>query len=325
MQVVDNPDYKEKCMDIPSSLRSTGLVLAFGILSAGCGNSSTTGSGALSLQITDAAVDGAEHVYVQFHGLGIQSASGTRTTLYYCQDSMDPMKTVVSAAACATPAAPKQIDLLALAGGQAEALLEGFTLPSGQYSWIRLMVDTAGIHDSYIVVSGGADYELTIPSGSETGLKLNRGFVVPAGGNADFTMDFDLRKSVTVTGTGDYLLRPTLRMVDNAMVGAITGTVDPSLVTSGCTPAVYVFTGAGITPDDIDGIAPDPVTSANVTLDSGSGKYRYKAAFLEAGDYTIAYTCQAALDDPMIDDKLVTFTGTTSVSVTANTITEHNF
>lgn len=311
-------------MDITSILRQTGALLAFAMLLTGCGGSGSLGTGTLSVQITDAAVDGAEHVYVQFHGLEVQSASGTRTTLYYCQDPMDATKTIVSTSACTTPAAPKQIDLLALTGGLSDTLLNRYTLPAGHYSWIRLMVDTAGIHDTYIVVAGGADYELTIPSGAETGLKLNRGFDVPAGGGANFTLDFDLRKSVTVTGTGDYLLRPTVRMVDNAMVGAIAGTVDPNLITSGCTPAVYTFTGAGVTPDDIDGIAPDPVTTANVTLDSGSGQYVYKAAFLEAGDYTIAFTCQAALDDPMVNDTL-TFTGTASVTVTANTVTQHNF
>ncbi len=53
---------------------------------AGCGGSGGGGSGGattgtLSLQITDAAVDTAEHVYVQFSGLEIQAADGKRTTL----------------------------------------------------------------------------------------------------------------------------------------------------------------------------------------------------------------------------------------------------
>ncbi len=317
-------------MTIPACLKKVGFFLILALLLTGCGSSNGTGStptaspGVLSLQITDATVDSAEHVYVQFRGLELQSSDGMRTALYYCEDPADATKTVVSPTACSTPAAPKQIDLLALNGGQADILLNGYTLPSGHYSWIRLMVDTAGIHDTYIVALGGADSELTIPSGSETGLKLNRGFDVPAGGSASFTIDFDLRKSVVLTGMGDYLLRPTLRIVDNTLVGTISGTVDPSLVPASCTPAIYVFTGAGVTPDDIDGIVPDPVTTAMVKLDSSSGAYRYKAAFLEAGDYTVAYTCQAALDNPITDDAL-TFSGTATVSVMANSNTVHNF
>lgn len=314
-------------MDILSLLKRSVSILAFALLLASCGNSSNmgTGTGALTLRVTDAAVDSALHVYIQFHGLEIQSASGMRTTLYYCQDPMDATKTVVSATACSTPPAPKQLDLLALTGGQADFLLNGYVLPAGHYDWIRLMVDTADPHDSYIVDSGNADHELTIPSGSETGLKLNRGIDVAAGGHADFTIDFDLRKSVHVTGAGEYMLRPTLRLVNSALTGSIAGTVNPLLATAtGCTPAVYVFTGAGVTPDDIDGTPADPVTTALVKLDIGSGEYRYQAAFLEVGDYTVAYTCQAAADDPAVSDTLV-FTGTATVPVTANSTTPHNF
>jgi len=320
-------------MNTPSILKQFGSLALFGAILAiaGCGgsgggSSSAAGTGTLSLQITDAAVDSADHVYVQFSGLEIQSADGKRTTLYYCEDSMNPGNIIVSADACTTPPKSKQIDLLALNGGVVNPLLQSYTLPSGHYEWIRLMVDTAGTLDSYIVVSG-TPYELTIPSGAQTGLKLNGGFDVPAGGGANFTVDFDLRKSVHLSNIG-YMLRPTLRMVNNVMVGSISGTVDQLLVTAGCTPAVYVFAGSGVTPDDIDGIAADPVTSATVKLDN-MGVYRYMAAFLEAGSYTIAYTCDAAADDPMVDNTLnappVNFSGTTTVSVTANTNTVHNF
>lgn len=318
-------------MNNPFSLKRFGSILMFGamLVLAGCGGSGGSSSGAstgtMSLQITDAAVDNADKVFIQFHGIELQAADGTRTTLYYCEDPMDSTKTIVSESACTTPPKPMQIDLLALNGGLAHSLLDGFTLPSGHYSWARLMVDTAGTMDSYIVVAGNP-FELTIPSGPQTGLKVNRGFDVPAGGHADFTIDFDLRKSVHVTGTGVYMLRPTLRMVDNTMVGAIAGTVDPSLIPSGCTPAVYVFSGAGATPDDIDtdNTNPDPVTTASVNTTDGT----YKAAFLEAGDYTVAYTCDAAADDPAVDntaDNTVTFSNTATVTVTANSVTAHNF
>lgn len=311
-------------MKTTTFINLAGTFLTTAALLAGCGDAgSGAGTGKLTLGVTDAPVDNAEHVYIQFHGIELQGG-GTRTTLYYCQDAADASKTVMSSATCTTPAAPKQIDLLALNGGLSDTLLDGYVLPAGDYSWIRLMVDTDAIHDSYIVAMGGTAYELTIPSGSETGLKLNRGFTIPTNGSANFTIDFDLRKSVNLTGTGEYMLRPTLRLADNTLVGAIAGSVAVSSVPSGCTPAVYVFAGAGVTPDDIDGIAAEPVTTATVKLDSISGEYRYKAAFLEAGDYTVAYTCQALADDPVTDD-ILTFTGTSTVSVTANTIATHNF
>jgi len=326
-------------MNTPSILKRFGSVLTLGAILAitSCGdsgdgnNSGNAAPGTLSLQITDGPVETADHVYVQFSGLELQAADGPRTTLYYCQDPADATNPpIVSDTACTTLPAPKQIDLLAQSGGAAEDLLVDFTLPSGRYNWIRLMVDTDAPLDSYIVVYG-MNHELTIPSGAQTGLKLNRGFVVPAGGSADFTIDFDLRKSVHFTGndpaTGEYMLRPTLRLADNGMTGAIAGTVDPSLVPAGCTPAVYVYEGSGVTPDDIDADAntPDPVTTATVKPDPmDNTKYVYKAAFLEAGSYTIAFTCDAAVDDPVVDDTL-TFSGTTTVSVTAGAHAVHNF
>jgi hypothetical protein len=321
---LSKPDGEVKPMKFLRGLKRSGSFALLGAVmaAAGCGGSdSGPGTGTLSLQITDGAVDSAEHVYIQFSGLELQAGGGGRTTLYYCQDPADPAKTILSQVPCTTPPAPKRLDLLALSGGLAETLLNSFTLPAGHYAWIRLMVDTAGTRDSCIVV-GGTEHELTIPSGDETGLKLNRGFDVPDGGSADFTIDFDLRKSVHVTGTGEYLLRPTLRLADNTLAGAIAGTVNAALVPAGCTPAVYVFEGASVTPDDIDGTAPEPVTTATVKLDSGV--YKYKAAFLEAGSYTVAYTCQAALDDPAVNDALV-FSGTATVAVAAKTTTTHDF
>ena len=60
-------------------------------------------------------------------------------------------------------------------------------------------------------------------------------------------------------------MRPTLRIVDDADVGAIAGHVDSALVTEECLPKVYVFSGAGVTPDDIEeanGADADPLVVA---------------------------------------------------------------
>jgi len=304
------------------------LLTGFSFLLAGCGSgggSSGTsgGSGTLSLQVTDGPVYMADHVYVQFRGLELQPGSGGRITLYYCEDPMDATKTIVSDTACTTPPAPMQLDLLALNGGLTDSLLDGYTLPAGHYNWIRLMVDI-GPSYTYLVDATG-NHELTIPSGAETGLKMNRGFDVAAGGHADFTVDFDLPKSIHVTGTGEYMMRPTLRLVDSIETGSIAGTVSSSLITTGCTPAIYVFAGQNVTPDDIDGIAPDPVTTAKVVMDN-MGVYRYKAAFLEPGFYTVAFTCQAEQDNPapMADDA-ISFSGAATVTVSAKTVTPYNF
>ncbi|MEO5573173.1 MAG: DUF4382 domain-containing protein [Gammaproteobacteria bacterium] len=270
----------------------------------------------MSLAVTDAPVDEAAKVVVEFTGVEVKPASGSSLNFDF--------------------AAPRQIDLLALNSGVSTSLLDQVTLPAGKYNFLRLKVNAQndGVNDSFIELDGGATHELTIPTADTVGLKIGNHFTIAAGGASNFTIDFDLRKSVHKPEgqNADYVLRPTLRLVDNLQVGSISGTVAPALIgdASCVTPAdasddaVYVYAGAGIIPDDVDGIAPEPVTSAMVTLDTGTGNYVYKAAFLVAGEYTVAFTCQAANDDPVVDNTIA-FVGAANVTVTANTETVKNF
>ncbi len=83
-----------------------------------------------------------------------------------------------------------------------------------------------------------------------------------------------------------------------------------------------------VTPDDIDGIDPDPIKSVKAQYVEDS--YHYSVASLEPGDYTVAATCQADRDDPATDDlndtiQDVTFVGTDTVSVSAGSNTVHDF
>jgi hypothetical protein len=291
----------------------TVLLVACG---GGGGGSDGISTGSLSLSLTDAPVDGADEVVVEFYGVELQPANGERITFDFTEQ-------------CTVDPASCQIDLMTLTGGVSDLVLDAETVPSGQYNWVRLMVKAdQNIRDSYIVV-GGQEFELRIPSGGESGLKLNRGFVVPAGGMADFTIDFDLRKSVhDPVGSSDYILRPSLRIVDNAEVGTLSGSVDPSFFTSGnCSGAVYVFfDGTAGAPDDEDGegAGPDPITS---TLVPDDGTHNYKVAFLSEGDYHIAFTCDAMADAPEVDDDsaTVSFLSEATVPVTAGANTNYDF
>jgi hypothetical protein len=213
-------------------------------------------------------------------------------------------------------------------------ILDNAVLPAGDYQWVRLNVEAdCDVNDDSYIEINSTEYSLWIPSGDQSGLKLVRGFHLPAEGVTDFTIDFDLRKSVNFPeGKGNcrdnYKLKPALRIVNNTEVGSIAGTVDPDLFDDPpptCTGgnAVYVFQGHGITPDDIGPTAPDPVTTAMVKLDDNND-YVYRASFLNAGNYTVAFTCQADGDDPGSDDPIA-FQGTENVSVTAGLVTIHDF
>ena len=300
----------------------TVLVSAILFLLTGCsggsGNGGNDSTGRLSLSITDAPVDNASNVVVQFSGVAFKREGAAAEIVQALSPS------------------PRQLDLLEYQEGRAALLLDGVTLPAGTYEWIRLIVDNeTNVRDSYIVLTTGEECELRVPSGAESGLKLNRGFTLPADGSAALTIDFDLRKSLhappgqrgsTADCTQGYLLRPTLRIVDDANVGAIAGTVDSALAPAECLPKVYLFSGSDIVPDDLEegGTASDvdPLVVANVAIENGSTAYRYRAAFLPPAAYTIAFTCGD--DDPATDDVL-TFLSPTNVTVQPNLISTVDF
>lgn len=298
---------------------TTGLI---GLILAACGGGgggNGAGTGELSLSITDAPVDGAEAVVVFFDAVTVHSGGGSRQT-YSVNDPV-------------TGQPGRSIDLLQLTGSRSVVLLDNQQLSAGQYSWIRLDVDLDPSR-SYIEIAGQR-HELRCTSCDNNGLKLNRSFDVPTDGAIAFTVDFDLRSSISDPQSGPHFnLRPTLRVVETALAGNIAGNVDSTLITSlgGGPCAVYVYEGSGVTPNDIFlpemGDPPltwnNPVSTASVDFDGSS--YSYEVAYLPAGAYTVALTCDAQIDDPTMNNSgLVSFTGTDTVVVTAGSTTPKDF
>ncbi len=308
--------------------RSFWVVAAASLLAA-CSDGGGSDTGQISVAVTDTPVDVADAVLVSFTGVELKPQGGPAFSIDF--------------------ATPKTIDLLAYQNGERAVLLDGEEVPAGEYNWMRLKVqadpDVAG--DSYITIDG-ADCELEIPSGDERGLQMIRGFTVGVGSLTDMTVDFDLRKSVLqppgqttevpVCDGQAYVLKPVVRLVDNLEVGTISGSVDANLIIAQCGDAVangvypgnvYLFgpvteTYLG-TPDDYDIVESDPngadaLASAMVDPET----FDYTIAFVPAGDYRVAYTCDEdaplvdadAADDPAGDDEVVEFTPADGAAVT---------
>jgi hypothetical protein len=294
-------------------LGAMALIVLLAILSScgGGGGSAEEASaqpqfGKLSLRITDSPVTSAKRVVVQFTGLEIKPSAAASPEVF--------------------DFAPRQIDLLALDGGGSEILLSDEDLPAGEYEWIRLKVNAGrNASDSFIELDDGSVHPLFIPSGNESGLKLIRGFTIGAGSTNNFTIDFNLRKSVVhPPGLGEpYLLKPVLRLVNNLEVGTIEGSVATPLVVVDCVPAVYLYTGADVVPDDVGSAAP-PLASTAVNLDNATGVYRYRLAFVPVGASTVAFTC-AADDDAADVDDAITFSAPLNATVVAGQTTTVNF
>ncbi len=307
-----------------SALGTFSALSACALLLGSCGGGGSASTSTLNLGLTDAPVSGVTKVWIQFTGVEVKPAGGKAIDFMF------------------SPA--KGVDLLSLQGGATATFLNDTAVPAGQYQWVRLMVDTKP-GASYVMDSTG-QHDLTIPSGAETGLKLIKGFTMPAGAVASFTVDFVLSKSLIAPQglSPDYLLKPVLRLVDNTQVGTISGTFQASTLSaqSNCgtrPPVVYVYTGAGVQPDDIykapagttdtdPASAAEPLTTATAALNSMSD-YAYNVAFLPAGTYTVAFTCDP--DDPTVDEDTLTpdpihFTiYPQAVAVTANMTAMANF
>lgn len=294
------------------------------LLGCSSGGSDPSSTGTLILGLTDGPVESAFEVVVAFTGIELKPSGGP---------ALDPIP--MDQAACDDFDAETgtcSINLLDLTGTERKVVFRG-ALPAGEYEWVRLLVKAErDVMDSYLRLTGnGAMCSLWVPSGSETGLKIVSGITVTANGVSDYTLDFDVRKSVTnppglafddgAACLENYVLKPAIRIVDNTEVGAIAGPVDVALLEgdTSCSfddvsgyyenLAVYVFedfdgTSPAVGDDlDEDDDFPDPVTSASVVWDDTQSAYIYEAGFLLApNDYHLALTCTADMDGAVDDD-----------------------
>ena len=290
------------------------ILCAVALLAAGCGgsdssNSDSSDQGVLALRITDAPVNDADiaEVWVRFTQVIIHPADGRDNIVHDVEDDSDPNNVLPY----------REIELKSLVGGKT-SLLGDIPLDAGEYSWIRLVIDP---ENTRIVETSGAEYLVKCPSCDKSGFKLVRAFDVEATGWVDFTIDFDLRKSLTlrrpnkVRADFDYILRPTLRILDTELASSfIHGMVEdqhPEIDPDVCW--VYLYEGDAVStePDDIcinsgTNICPPadrPLLEAPVQLDSVSGLYTYNTGRIVPGTYTAALVCEA--DDPEVDDNLV--------------------
>jgi hypothetical protein len=298
--------------------RGTFLLLATTVIGGCGGGGGGPEFGSLSIGVTDTPIDaGISAVVVEFTGVEIKPADGPSEFIPI--DSADPDVEDCDGTPC------KRIDLLQLQGENSADLVVDEIVPAGRYNWMRLAVNAAkDIEDSYVGFEGGGTAPLYIPSGSQSGLKLVSGFVVPVGGDANFVIDWDLAKAVHAPEGQDpnWYLRPALRVTDRTETGTIVGHVDPALLAENddaVTPVcdggdrAYLFTRPAddlLEPadyiDDLDALVDDGraevLTTAAVTWDGLAEYADFVIGFVSPGEYTVAFTCDSVSDDAAMDD-----------------------
>lgn len=308
-----------------------GAITLASLLSAcGGGNGGDSDSrpktGTASFDVTDAPADDVTVVKLTLSVISLKSASGPEQTIEFDE--------------------PVVIDnLLSLQGANFAEILPDTDFPAGRYNWIRLYV-VGGGDDSYVMTDEGGKVDLFVPgqqtgSGAPRHVQLVSGFVIPAGGNVDFTIDVDLRKALTKpTGKDYYLLRPAMRITNNSITGTISGIVADALVMDDqCSNdlindegnAVYLYVGDNAATGDVylndlgeDIGVENPLAVANVKQNIETGLYEYSFGFVPAGTYTAAFTCNAAFDMPDTEDDIV-FAQSANVQVEAGMNTDQDF
>ena len=289
--------------------------------SGGGGGGSAQSQSSLTVSLMDAPVDGVTAVYVKITAMWIKpQGNGAAVQL--------PM-----------PNGPMTVNLMGLTDKNAAILVDGAAIKPGSYDWIEMQIAAEpNVRDSYVITTTGAEQEvetdLSVPSGR---MRLVGGFTVPDSPAVKLLFDWDMRQGLVYPpGKQQYFLKPAFRMIDvtaapgsggtggtgggtgggGTAPGVLQGTIAAAVVGTSLSSmlnvcaadsetdldvgnVVYVFSGAGVTPDDIDGTG-DPITTVTATRNA-AGDYVYSTP-IAPGTYSVTFTCQAANDDPLFDE-----------------------
>lgn len=262
---------------ITTTLVCCALLCLFTIL--GCSDDETSPStGTVTIHMTDApAVEGVDAVNLNIIGVSIKQ-SGDESDQGWETLRADSMN----------------VDLLHLQNGVFTTLATA-RVASGTYEQVRLKLG-----EGSTVVVNGVTYPITVPSGMQSGLKLVGPFTVPDGGGVDVALDFDASRSIILTGSGTYMLKPVVHVMAMSQAGAIKGRVLPTDVTTN----VYAL------------MATDTLGTATTGLDG-----RFQISVLSAGTYNVLFDPPSAYFDSTMTNVTVTAGHATDlgdVTLTAN-------
>lgn len=232
---------------LQNKLRRFSFFLIAGIylFTGGCGTSSDAGTGTLEIRMHDAPTDHADQVNVYLERVEI-NRNGSK-------------------GGWMTISKPRQTyDLLDLTNG-AYTVLGDTTLEAGTYNQIRLILSETG-HE---LVIDGQSYNMIIPGGAQTGVKLDVNAEIERNITYTLLLDFDAQRSVVEAGhdnsAAPYLLQPVIQATNLAVTGNIAGTVSPT----DAKPVVYAISGS----DTLSSTAADTINGAFKLIGLKGGIY----------------------------------------------------
>lgn len=232
------------------NLVKSGLVLLAGILvlSTSCdqtNNSGEAGKGTVVIKMTDAPfpVSLVDEAWVTIDKIEIRSTStvsGTTTTETTEDDGLESMYTVLY------EGEGMDFNLLDLQNGVTTDVLT-MDIEPGTYDLIRMYVV-----DAEVILKNGETFDLKIPSGSSSGLKikLTPELAIESGVESNIVLDFDVSKSFVVQGNPKtpagikgFLFKPVIRGMVEKHSGIIEGIVAENATTPVAEAHVQIFKG----------------------------------------------------------------------------------
>ena len=180
------------------------------------------------------------------------------------------------------------VDLLTLSNGVTE-LLASVDLEAGTYDMIRMHVT-----DSKVVLKNGTEYDLKVPSGSSSGLKvkISPSLEISDGQTADVLLDFDVSKSFVAKGNwqggviNGFNFKPVVRGVLLGMAGRIEGMV------SDTTGAVLEDASVKVWMP-MNGMETDSLITSSFTNDEG----KYQVIGVLSGTYYLTTELDSFMTD----------------------------
>jgi hypothetical protein len=253
-------------------------LIALGTLGvAACSDSSGTGTGLLTVRLTDAPFPFSDVARVDVFVVRVDARSAEPTDPQATDASNQDGWTTV-----ATPNA--SINLLDLGDGKTTNL-GATTLVTGTYNGFRLIIDPS---KSSITLTDGTTPAIMFPSAGQSGIKINLDKPIELTENGSvMTLDFNIGSSFVMRGNNarnGFIFKPVIRAVAEDITGSVTGSVHANSATGAAVPdaTVEVLTAGSLVTDA------DPTHVVSSTSSDASGNFRI--AFLLPGTYVLRAT-----------------------------------
>ena len=242
-----------------------------------CSDSSGTGTGLLTVRLTDAPFPFSDVASVDVFVVRVDAKTAATTDEEAADETNHDGWTTV-----ATP--NTLINLLDLGSGKTMNL-GATTLATGNYQSFRLILDT---DQSSITLKDGSTPPIHFPSAGQSGIKVNLDEPIQLTENGSvMTLDFDIGRSFVMRGNNaanGFNFKPVIRAVAQDVTGSVTGSVHANSATGAAVPdaTVEVLTAGSLLNDS------DPTHIVRSTSTDTNGNYRI--AFLLPGTYVVRAT-----------------------------------